>query len=208
MAQFAFFFDGTRCNGCKTCVMSCKDLHDLPAERSFGRVYEYEKTSGWTVDENGFNIPGEIYGYFVSLSCNHCDSPACVAACPTGACMKDEESGVVSIDEEICIGSGECVTACPYFAPSLNEETNKGEKCDGCAARVAEGMAPMCVEACPQRALTFGDASEVPEGFERANIAPLPGMDGTMPNMYIKASKSAAKAGDTAGHVANLPETM
>ena len=208
MSQFAFFFDGTRCNGCKTCVMACKDLHDLPAERSFGRVYEYEKTSGWTVDENGYNVPGEMYGYFVAVSCNHCDSPACVEACPTGACMKDGDTGVVSIDQEICVGSGECVTACPYLAPSLNDETDKGEKCDGCAGRVADGIAPMCVEACPQRALAFGDAAEVPDGFERADIAPLPSVDETMPNLFIRPSKSAQKSGSTEGVVSNLPETM
>ena len=85
MAQFAFYFNGTRCNGCKTCVMACKDLHALPAQRSFGRVFEYEGTSGWTTDADGFSIPGEMFGYYVPVSCNHCDNPARVAACSTGA---------------------------------------------------------------------------------------------------------------------------
>lgn len=207
MSQFAFFFDGTRCNGCKTCMMSCKDLHDLPAERSFGCVYEYEKTSGWTVDKDGICTPGEMCCYFVSVSCNHCDNPACVEACATGACAKDEETGIVSIGAD-CIGCGSCAEACPYGAPVVDEEATKAGKCDGCAARVAEGMAPVCVEACPQRALTFGDAAEVPAGFERANIAPLPGEGETTPNLYIKPSKDAAAAGDTQGFVANAPELM
>ena len=208
MAQFAFYFNGTRCNGCKTCVMSCKDLHDLPAERSFGRVFEYEGTSGWTTDADGFSIPGEMFGYYVPVSCNHCDNPACVAACSTGACMKDEETGVVSIDQEMCAGCGACADACPYFAPSVDEETGKGSKCDGCAQRVAEGLAPMCVEACPMRALTFGDAAEAPEGYERADIAPLPGVDETTPNYFILPARGAKPAGDTSGWVANGPEVM
>ncbi|MCL2750988.1 MAG: 4Fe-4S binding protein, partial [Coriobacteriia bacterium] len=29
MAQLGFFFDNSRCTGCKTCEMSCKDYKDL-----------------------------------------------------------------------------------------------------------------------------------------------------------------------------------
>jgi len=83
-----------------------------------------------------------------------------------------------------------------------------GSKCDGCADRVAEGLAPMCVEACPMRALTFGDASEVPDGFERADIAPLPSASETEPNLYILPARNAKPADDKSGWVANLSETM
>jgi anaerobic dimethyl sulfoxide reductase subunit B (iron-sulfur subunit) len=29
--QLAFYFDQTRCTGCYTCVVACKDWHDIPA---------------------------------------------------------------------------------------------------------------------------------------------------------------------------------
>ncbi|MEG1253924.1 MAG: dimethyl sulfoxide reductase subunit B, partial [Raoultibacter sp.] len=29
MTQYAFYFDGTRCTGCKTCEFACKDYKDL-----------------------------------------------------------------------------------------------------------------------------------------------------------------------------------
>ena len=29
MTHYAFHFDGTRCTGCKTCEMACKDYKDL-----------------------------------------------------------------------------------------------------------------------------------------------------------------------------------
>ena len=39
---FGFFFDNTRCTGCKTCEMACKDYRDLGAEAVFRRVIDYE----------------------------------------------------------------------------------------------------------------------------------------------------------------------
>ncbi len=29
--QLTFYFDQSRCTGCETCVVACKDWHDLPA---------------------------------------------------------------------------------------------------------------------------------------------------------------------------------
>ena len=206
MAQYAIFYDQSRCNGCKTCQMACKDYHDLPAERSYNHVIEYEATKGWKAGADGISVPQGLQSYFVALSCNHCDDPACVKACPTGACAKDEATGIVSIDQDKCSGAGVCVTQCPYSIPVMNEETKKGEKCDGCKDRVAEGLMPFCVEACPQRALAIGDAGSVPEGFKRAAVAPLPDVNETKPNRYIKLAKSAERAKDMKGEIANLPE--
>ena len=206
MAQYAIFYDQSRCNGCKTCQMACKDYHDLPAGRSYNYVIEYEATDGWKTDSDGLFIPQGLYSYFVALSCNHCDDPACVKACPTGACAKDEATGIVSINQDKCSGAGVCVTQCPYSIPVMNEETKKGEKCDGCKDRVAEGKMPFCVEACPQRALAIGDAGSVPEGFERASVAPLPDPSETSPNRYIKLAKSAERAKGKKGEISNRPE--
>ena len=206
MAQYAIFYDQSRCNGCKTCQMACKDYHDLPAERSYNHVIEYEATDGWQTDSDGYHVPLGLYSYFISLSCNHCDDPACVKACPTGACAKDESTGIVSINQDTCRGAGTCISQCPYSIPVMNEETKKGEKCDGCKDRVAEGLLPICVEACPQRALSIGDAGSVPAGFERAAVAPLPKPDETNPNRYIKPAKSAELAKGKKGEIANLPE--
>ena len=42
MTQYGFYFDSTRCTGCKTCEMACKDYKDLPATIAFRKVYDYE----------------------------------------------------------------------------------------------------------------------------------------------------------------------
>ena len=56
---------------------------------------------------------------FQPTTCYHCDRPACVEACPTGA-MQQREDGVVFSDLEICIGCQTCAIACPFGVPQLN----------------------------------------------------------------------------------------
>ena len=60
---------------------------------------------------------------------------------------------------------------------------------------MAAGEKPVCVEACPARALDFGTAEEMAKLGERANIAPLPDASETTPNLFIKASADAQPAG-------------
>ncbi len=154
MAQSGFYFDCSRCTGCKTCELACKDYKDLDAETLFRKVYDCEGGE-WTEGEGGtWNTTA--FTYHVSVACNHCDLPACFSVCPAEAVIKDGETGLVTIDPELCIGCGSCLTACPYSAPKLNED-NLAVKCDGCIDRVGDGNVPICVESCPLRALEFDD---------------------------------------------------
>ena len=93
---------------------------------------------------------------FMAVTCLHCDSPACVMACPTGAMQKRPEDGIVYSDPELCIGCQTCAVACPFGIPELNPETGKIAKCDGCLERVDQGLWPVCALKCPTGALTFG----------------------------------------------------
>lgn len=204
MTQYAFYFDGKRCTGCKTCELACKDRYDLTPDISYRKIFEYGG-GDWTQDESGFYIP-DVFTYYVSVACNHCDNPACTKVCPTGAMHKDAETGLVSVDDARCIGCGYCHMACPYNAPKVDRDKGHSVKCDGCAQRVAAGQQPICVEACPQRALDFGPREEMerlhPNG-ETADIAPLPQKDYTDPNLLINPSKHAQKANEATGKVAN-----
>ena len=153
MTQYGFYFDSTRCTGCKTCEMACKDYKDLPATIAFRKVYDYEGGS-WTDAGDGIYTT-DTFAYHVSLACNHCAMPACMAKCPSGAIEKDGKTGLVHIDQEKCTGVGACVETCPYNVPIVDKALGKGVKCDGCADRVAEGLNPICVDACPvQRVLS------------------------------------------------------
>lgn len=199
-----FFFDNTRCTGCRTCEMACIDYNDLTVGRRYRRVIDYE--GGYT-DETAGMVSTNCFAYHISLACNHCNDPACMRVCPTGAMHKDD-LGLVSVDVERCIGCAYCTMACPYHAPSINPELKRSSKCDGCTGRVAEGKGPICVEACPLRALEFGDMDDIAARHPNtaSAIMPLPDPAYTMPNLQILPSPAALRADGEPGFISNEKE--
>lgn len=155
MMQTAFYFDQTRCHGCFTCAVACKDWHDIPA----GPV-SWRKV---TTIENG-KFPS-VFVAFLSLSCCHCAEPACASACPVNAIAKREEDGIMAVDRDRCLGKNKCdlcLQACPYQIPQFGAEDNaKMQMCNFCLDRLAENKKPICVDACPMLALDAGPLSEL-----------------------------------------------
>lgn len=154
--QLGFYFDQSRCSGCFTCIVACKDWHDIPAgPTSRIRVFTMEQGQFPNISVN-----------FLISTCYHCLEPPCVTACPSGAIRKLEENGIVFVDREVCFGlescGGLCRTACPYAIPQFGLDANaKMEKCDMCMDRWIESKRPVCVEACPMRALDAGPLDEL-----------------------------------------------
>lgn len=191
MTQYGFFVDVSKCTGCKTCMIACKDGHNPNPGMNYRKVREY---CGGTWRKNAEGAwKQDVFAYYVSTACNHCEDPACVKACPTGAHFKRKEDGLVVIDTKKCIGCGMCAKACPYEVPVLNEKTQKMEKCDGCLSRLSAGNKPLCVEACPQRALEFGPIDELRKAHgQLCEVAPLPKAV-TRPSLVIKLPKKGAQ---------------
>nr|WP_205773085.1 DMSO/selenate family reductase complex B subunit [Aggregatibacter actinomycetemcomitans] len=204
MEQYGFYFDSDRCTGCKTCELACKDYKDLGTEVNFRRIYEY--TGGnWSQQPDGcWNQ--DVFAYYMSISCNHCADPACTKVCPTGAMHKNAD-GFVIVNEETCIGCRYCHMACPYDAPQFDAEKGHMTKCDGCYSRIKAGQKPICVDACPLRALDFAPIEELRAKYgEQASIAPLPPSDVTHPNLVVRPNKNARPSGDTNGFLGNPGE--
>ena len=146
--QIVLSFNQSRCTGCYACVVACKDWHDIPPGPVFLRRV--------IIQEQG-KYPEVTVNYF-STACHHCDEPPCVTACPVGAITKRQIDGIVIVDEELCSGGEQCgracLEACLYEAPQFGEEPNaKMQKCDLCLDRLGNGKQPICVAACPMRAL-------------------------------------------------------
>ncbi|MGE4423140.1 MAG: DMSO/selenate family reductase complex B subunit [Pseudodesulfovibrio sp.] len=200
----AFYIDTTRCTGCKTCMIACIDKHDLPEGVLWRRVTEYVG-GDWVTRTDG-TYTQNIFAYYLSIGCNHCENPICVRSCPTTAMHKDE-NGIVSVDHDKCVGCRYCEWGCPYSAPQFNPELGKMTKCDFCRDYLEQGLDPACVAACPNRALHYGEHDELVARFgEVSVIAPLPDPSITQPNLLVKPGRTAQPAGSKNGKISNPEE--
>jgi anaerobic dimethyl sulfoxide reductase subunit B (iron-sulfur subunit) len=155
MMQMGFYFDQSRCTGCFTCNVACKDWHDVAAEpASWLKVTSIEKGK----------FP-DVSLTFLVIHCYHCAEPLCVSACPVAVILKRDEDGIVAVNRDECLGGENCSLCqqtCPYDGPQFGKEKNpKMQKCDFCHERLSEGKKPICVEACPMRALDAGPIDEL-----------------------------------------------
>lgn len=186
MGRLGFYFDQRYCSGCRTCQIACKDVNDLDVGTLFREVSSFECGT----------YPNALIVHS-SLACNHCESPACVAKCPTGAMYVDEATGLVLHDDEECIACESCVKACPYGAPVLVESMRVVRKCDGCVKLRENGEEPACVASCVMRCLHFGDMDELKEKYGSdglVNEMPyLPSAE-TAPSLLIKPKETPDQA--------------
>ncbi len=203
MEGLAFYFDSRNCSGCKTCQVACKDKNDLALGTLWRRVYE---VTGGEWEQKGNTWVPNIYAYNISLSCNHCEDPICLKNCPTQAIQKRED-GIVTINQNICIGCKYCSWVCPYGAPQYNEEKGVMGKCDLCADYIDEGKNPSCVDACPTRSFDFGTYSDLVKKYgEKEHVYPLPNPEITKPSIVIKPHKDAHMAKELNPEVVNMEE--
>ena len=158
------------CVGCHACATSCKEWYTsgfagpLPDFNPYGaepwgvwfnRVHSFEEGEG----------EGARTVYFPK-SCLHCEEPACVTVCPTGASYKRAEDGIVLVNEDVCIGCKLCSWACPYGAREFDHDAGVMKKCTLCIDRIynenlpEEDRLPACVMACPTSARHFGDLAD------------------------------------------------
>lgn len=186
MANTGFYFNADRCIGCRACQIACKDKNDLDVGVLYRQVRSYET--------GGFPSPGY---YHLSSTCNHCAAPACAAVCPEVAIIKDPDSGIVVIDQELCIGCKLCIDACPYMVPQYLADENKVNKCDFCGDLLVSGEGPACVTACPQRILSFGDIDELASRYPGAvkDLPAIPDSSQTGPSVIITPRASALATG-------------
>jgi len=212
---YAFIFDASACTGCKACQVACKDKNNLPVGVLWRRVFEVAGGSWLNVgagssynglddQNNGAGEPSysvwktDVFAYYLSIACNHCEHPKCAGVCPTDAYIVRAD-GIVYIDESKCMGCGYCAWACPYAAPQNNPVLGRMTKCDFCFDNLDAGLPPSCVSACPMRVLDYIALADSSQSIWKQDGAgalwttpasehpfPLPDYSRTDPHLAIK----------------------
>lgn len=140
-------YHADKCTGCLRCETVCTFRH----KGGFGTSGSLIKI---TTDEKRM--------LHAAMFCHHCQRPICIELCPADAITKSEQTGLVSIDSEKCIGCGLCLE-CPLGGIDMDKETGLAITCDLCNGK------PTCVEFCPTGALEY----LLPEEARRINIAQI-----------------------------------
>ena len=181
--QYRFHFDMTKCIGCKCCVVACNEQNGNPAAINWRRVGEVE----------GGHYP-HAQRYHLSMGCNHCLEPSCLIGCPVEAYTKDPATGVVIHSAEACIGCQYCTWNCSYGVPQYNPERGVVGKCDMCHNRIADDMAPACVDACPEQAISIEivNVAEWRRDYLSANAPGLPSAADSISTTRITLPESLA----------------
>ena len=171
--QWGMIIDLRYCDGCQSvgkppqCTAACIEGHFAPEPMEWIQVFEGDLPGGGT--------------QFIPAPCQQCQNPPCVNVCPVGATFSAPE-GTVLIDQERCIGCRICMAACPYdrrffnwgapptppearwsdYSPEHQVPAKRGTvmKCDFCPDMMRAGVLPYCVQACPNRAIYYGDLEE------------------------------------------------
>lgn len=142
-----FIFDHNKCVDCKACIAACAIENGWPVQPR--NIYTYNSAA-----EELFSLIN------LSLACNHCESAACMDACPSNAYSRDHITGAVLLDEKKCIGCRYCEWNCPYEAPKFDIGNKTIVKCNLCNAGLIDGRQPACSSGCPTGALSYGDITD------------------------------------------------
>ncbi|MGP1394646.1 MAG: 4Fe-4S dicluster domain-containing protein [Inquilinaceae bacterium] len=205
------------CVGCHACATACKEwnsgglmapLTDLdpygaaPEGVWFNRIHSFEAEA--QVGPAGDARPDRTVHF--PRSCLHCETPACVTVCPTGASYKRAEDGIVLVDEDLCIGCKLCSWACPYGAREFDEDVGVMKKCTLCVDRIYNehleevDRVPACVQVCPVTARHFGDLGDPDSAVsrlvaDREGVDLMPEMGYRPVNKYLPPRRPVAMAG-------------
>ncbi len=149
--------DESLCVGCDQCETACASTH-------LG-VSRLDRKAG-----------PSFFSLHLPTSCRHCEHPHCMKDCPPNAIHR-MPNGEVYINDQTCIGCGNCEENCPYgviqmadmdprpgflsrlLKRSTADAAKTAVKCDMCKDLKS---GPACVAACPTGAAIRIHAEDVP----------------------------------------------
>lgn len=179
MARRCLVVNLDRCTGCDSCITACKYENHISLGNYFNSVVKVGPTGTFP----------DVELYWLPKFCQQCENPGCIEVCPTGASYRDEETGVVLVDTDACIGCQLCMEGCPFGVRNYDEERNVVEKCSLCFHLTQDGSGtPPCAWNCPAGARFYGDLDDPNSAasielakYNEEDIYALPDENGTAP---------------------------
>lgn len=138
--QKILFIDPEKCSGCRNCEAVCSLHHEKVCNPTRARINI---------------VKWETAGLYVPMVCQQCETPICETVCPMHALKRDDKTGAMLIDYDLCVGCRLCVMFCPFGGVNLDAETGRVLKCDLC------GGDPLCVRFCEPQALQYLNATKI-----------------------------------------------
>ncbi|TFG66623.1 MAG: 4Fe-4S dicluster domain-containing protein [Anaerolineales bacterium] len=126
--------DAEKCIGCQLCEYVCS----------------YTKTGEYNTYRSRIRTVRVDEILITAVACRTCEDAPCVTVCTRDALTQDSDTGIISVDSELCDGCAWCIEACDFGAISINPLTKLAEMCDQCED---EEEGPQCVLWCPKDAL-------------------------------------------------------
>ena len=193
-----FFTDTSICIGCKACEVACKQWNQLKGDPP--RFMDSFDNTGMLNDQNWRHVKfvdkvpdapmavgnGQAW-LLMSDVCKHCKEASCLEVCPTGAIVRTEFD-TVFIQQDVCNGCRDCISACPFGVIGFSEQTGTVHKCTFCYDRLQSGLAPACATACPTQSIRFGPLSEM-QKFADARLAAVRAGGSTQAQLYGRDDK-------------------
>jgi formate dehydrogenase iron-sulfur subunit len=167
-----FFTDTSVCIGCKACEVACKEWNGLEGNEPKFLADSFDNTGqldaeNWRHVRFVEHVPdtamasgnGQAW-LMMSDVCKHCQQASCMEVCPTDAIVRTEFD-TVFIQQDVCNGCRNCISACPFGVIGFNQKTGTVHKCTLCYDRLQNDMTPACAKACPTQSIQFGKVADL-----------------------------------------------
>lgn len=141
--------DPEKCTGCRSCEIVCAMRHYKTINPALGHIHI---------------VRFENSGLYIPIVCLQCEKPICESVCPVRAIKRDQKTGAMIINADVCVGCRLCAIYCPFAGARINGKNGKPLKCDLCDGD------PECVKFCETKAIQYVDASKA-NMIKRQNAA-------------------------------------
>lgn len=141
--------DPEKCTGCLSCEVACSMYHDKSINPALANIHI---------------VKLETSGLYIPIVCLQCEKPICESICPVKAIKRDQKTGAIIIDTDVCVGCRLCAIYCPFAGLRINPKNGKPLKCDLC-----NGDA-ICIKFCEPKAIQYVDATKA-NVIKRQNAA-------------------------------------